>query len=70
MCQPAQHGIAVMREFHSNEGLDRGTTQMLESLGEAAAKTLTAKEWNEESAKTLLMVILRSACQIGRHAIA
>ena len=61
-----QHGIAVMREYHSEEGIDPGTDQMLTTLRDMAAYTLPAGENKDEQAN-LLMVLLRTACQIGRH---
>jgi hypothetical protein len=68
MPDTVRHGIAVMREFHSVDGLDDGTTKMLESLGDAATATLESQqEWTPKDKRTLIMVLLRSACQIGRH---
>jgi hypothetical protein len=62
------HGIALMREFHTGDGLDKSTEKMLESLGDTASETLSRK-WEPEDRKAFIMVILRSACQIGRHQI-
>jgi hypothetical protein len=70
MPDTVRHGIAVMREFHSVDGLDDGTRQMLESLGDAATATLEAKQqWTPHDKRTLIMVLLRSACQIGRQGV-
>lgn len=61
-----QHGIALMREFHSKDGLDTNATLMLESLGDAGVATLSNIKLTDQDRKKFLMVILRSACQIGR----
>lgn len=71
MPDTARHGIAVMREFHSKEGLDDGTNQMLESLGDAATVTFdSGQQWTPDDKRNFFMVLLRSACQIGRQKIA
>lgn len=69
MAETAKYGIAVMREYHSTDGLDQSTQQMLESLGDAATVTLR-KDWTEADMKNFMMVLLRSACQIGRQCVA
>jgi hypothetical protein len=65
MPDSVKNGIAVMREFHSKEGLDDGTNKKLESLADAATVTLESERWTPDQRRNLLMVMLRSACQIG-----
>jgi hypothetical protein len=62
------HGVAIMREFHSKEGLDANTHRMLSCLGDTAEATLSNQNLSEHERKNFLMVILRSACQIGKGA--
>lgn len=70
MTDTAVRGVAVMREFHSIDGIDHGANRMLESLGDVAAITLDSrKDWSEKDIKIFFMVLLRSACQIGRSKI-
>jgi hypothetical protein len=66
MPDTVKHGICLLREFHSTDGLDNGTNKMLESLRDTASLTLSKNDWSDVERENFIMVLLRSACQIGR----
>jgi hypothetical protein len=62
--QTARRGVAIMREFHSSEGIDEHVRWMLKSLEEVAAPALF--EQPNRQKRALLRVLLKTAFQVGR----